>query len=299
MHGLSDGARPALTAPVDDSGTRSPAAVSHEPRVRRTRPVPALIGDALRLADKRAPVPVPPRDLEHLDRDVWQRVFRCYAGWGEPRGRVCPLGDVHARRTIAVYGDSHAGMWLPTLSAIGKETATGWCRSSSSAAGRSTSSSSTRGSRSPDCPAFRSWARARIERLHPDLVLLAYRGLWAVAPAPSQSAVEAWAAGVSSSVTRLSSLAREVKVIGDITALDLAPADCFTDPGSTMATCTQHAQQVTRTANAVTRRATERSGGTFVDVTRTVCLRQRCPSSSTGSSPTGTPRTSPSPGASG
>ena len=41
--------------------------------------------------------------------------------------------------------------------------------------------------------------------------------------------------------------------------------------------CTQHAQQVTRTANAVTRRATERSGGTFVDVTRTVCLRQRCP----------------------
>jgi SGNH domain-containing protein len=78
-------------------------------------------------------------------------------------------------------------------------------------------------------------------------------------------------------VTRLSSLAREVKVVGDVTALDLAPADCLTDPGSTMATCTQHAQQVTRTANAVTRRATERSGGTFVDVTGTVCLRQRCP----------------------
>jgi hypothetical protein len=102
-----------------------------------------------------------------------------------------------------------------------------------------------------------------------DLVAAAARG--------DDDRTRAWAAGVSSSVTRLSSLAREVKVVGDVTALDLAPADCLTDPGSTMATCTQHAQQVTRTANAVTRRATERSGGAFVDVTGTVCLRQRCP----------------------
>ena len=36
------------------------------------------------------------------------------------RSRICPTGDLRGRTTVAVYGDSRAGQWLPAIDRFGR-----------------------------------------------------------------------------------------------------------------------------------------------------------------------------------
>ena len=105
--------------------------------------------------------------------------------------------------------------------------------------------------------------------------MLAYGGQFA-GLGPIRTWREMWTNGVSSSVRQISHLTPQVKVISDITNLDFAPDDCITDPDSTMSSCLTREQQVTQAGNSLTRRAIERLGADFVDVTGLVCLRRSC-----------------------
>ena len=128
-----------------------------------------------------------------------------------------------------------------------------------------------------ECRRWRSWALARMRTLHPDLVLVAFRGLLDVVPPAGRTPVEAWEQGATASLRELTRVAPEVEVISDITALGFAPGDCLTTPGSTMASCTQPIQDTTRVGNAATRRAAHATGTRFVDVSGLVCVHRRCP----------------------
>ena len=44
----------------------------------------------------------------------------CSAGVEQSTEKLCMLGDVHGRRLLVVYGDSHAGMWLPAFDGLAK-----------------------------------------------------------------------------------------------------------------------------------------------------------------------------------
>jgi len=44
-----------------------------------------------------------------------------------------------------------------------------------------------------------------------------------------------------------------------------------------MSSCLAREQKITQIGNSITRRASERLGADFVDVTGLVCLRRRCP----------------------
>ena len=45
----------------------------------------------------------------------------CQADLTQSNEKLCILGDVHARRLLLVYGDSHALMWLPAFNSIAKD----------------------------------------------------------------------------------------------------------------------------------------------------------------------------------
>jgi hypothetical protein len=128
-----------------------------------------------------------------------------------------------------------------------------------------------------DCRPFRTWALDQMRRYRPEVIYVSYRSLLEVVPPTGETSEQAWAQGARTSLRRLTRIAPRVVIIGDITGLPYAPADCLTAPNSTMASCASPTQKVTTTGNTITRDAAESSGARFVDVQDLVCADGRCP----------------------
>jgi peptidoglycan/LPS O-acetylase OafA/YrhL len=253
-----------------------PFAVAREVEVQE-RPIRERLAASLRLVDAKAPIPFPLENFDGLRQDAWHFEFPCYSTGDTSRHEVCPLGDPRARRTVVVYGDSHAGMWLPALRELAEQGGYRVVPLIKIGCGPFDVEQKVRGSSFPYCSAFRDWAVRRIEKLRPDTIVLAYRGLLQVQPQPGQSKPDAWADGVFSSVRRLVRLAPTVKVLSDVTSRDFGPGDCLSDPDSSMAACTSREQAWILKANRFTRRTVEPLGAEFLDITGLVCLGHRCP----------------------
>ena len=92
---------------------------------------------------------------------------------------LCPRGDPDADRSIVVFGNSHARMWIPAFDEIGTEL--GYrtyyfvkpnCAASLVSVGELVPGSPLW----PECDDFRSWALDQIATLDPDLVVVASSG---------------------------------------------------------------------------------------------------------------------------
>lgn len=263
---------PAVASAADQARIgRPPVAKLAEPDVGQ------LIRAAVEQADNRAAIPFPLVNLENLRRDSWHMKYACHADWEQTSIRVCNEGDRQATRTVVLYGDSHAGMWLPPLDLLGQVNDFRVVPLMKMGCAPFDVVQLHRGLPHPTCNPFRAWALRQMRDLQPDVILVAYRSLLEMAPTDGMTANEAWRTGAASSLGKLSRLAPRVEVISDVTARDISPGDCLTAPGSTMATCTQPEQSVSVTGNALTRTAALRSGARFVDVTDLVCAEHRCP----------------------
>jgi hypothetical protein len=236
-----------------------------------------LIVEALAAGDRGDPLPSPLVNEAALEDDFWMHWWTCTIGWEAHRGPVCPVGDVKARRTIVVYGDSHAGMWLPELHGMGLRK--GFRVVPLIKLGCSPFDVTQRhnGRPYPSCPEFRDWAVGRIDSINPVMVVLGYRGLWAVKPDAGETAAEAWRTGTRSAVRRLARLTHRVLVLGDVSAKGFWPAGCLNAPHADMGSCTTDVEGVVQTANRVTSHATLAAGGEFVVTQNLVCAEGRCP----------------------
>jgi hypothetical protein len=239
-------------------------------------PIQHLIRVSLRQAAREAPIPFPLANYKKLKRDIWQTRFDCYSGWDDSTARLCPRGAVGAARRAVLYGDSHAGMWLPPLEMLAKRHHVEilpliklGCAPFDVV--------QTKSGGPLDCVPFRAWALDKMRSYRPEVIYVSYRSLLEVVPGPGQTDEQAWAEGARSSLQQLTRIAPTVIVIGDITGLPYAPADCLTKPGSTMASCTSEAQDVTTTGNAITRDAAQATGAHFVGVDDLVCQDGQCP----------------------
>ena len=100
------------------------------------------LAGALRLADSKSPIPFPLVNLKGLHEDVWQFKFKCYSSWDDIAHEVCATGEPDDR-TVVIYGDSHAGMWVRHCGSSAARAAFAWYLSSRSAVHPSTSSRRT------------------------------------------------------------------------------------------------------------------------------------------------------------
>jgi peptidoglycan/LPS O-acetylase OafA/YrhL len=239
--------------------------------------VQALIDASLRAADRHRQIPFPLVNLEHLTDDVWQRTFDCYAGFEEDHHRICSRGDRTSSRVVVLYGDSHAGMWLPALDLLGQRDGFRVVPLVKLGCAPFDVHQVHRGAPLSSCPLFHQWALRQMAGLRPAVVVVAYRGLLEVVPDPGESEDEAWSAGAARSLRALERVADRVEVVSDISFLDYSPGDCLTDPHSTMASCTQHEQALTERGNELTRAAARTTGARWVDVGDLVCRHRRCP----------------------
>lgn len=87
---------------------------------------------------------------------------------------ACTFGDIHAKRDIVLYGDSHAAMWLPAFDQIG--TSQGWkvilLWKGNCGAVTATYWLYSQNRTYTECSAWHRWAVPEINQLDPNLVVL-------------------------------------------------------------------------------------------------------------------------------
>jgi peptidoglycan/LPS O-acetylase OafA/YrhL len=239
----------------------------------RLRPVSveSRIEESLRLADVGAPIPFPLTNFRGLDEDNWERHY-CHANLEETSNEGCVLGARSATLTVAAVGDSHMGMWLPSLDILGKSHGFRVVVFVKYACPPFDVPVQVAGQPYPSCETFREWTRARLRRLDPDVVLLSSYGLIYGA-----SDAGVWEDAVSRAATELQEGGALVEVLSDLTTLPQDPGDCVTDRDSDMSSCVFAESLLTIRANEMFRRAARQSGAGFVDLTSLVCRRHRCP----------------------
>ena len=201
-------------------------------------PLPPVVA-AVRAAEDGAPIPSPlTPPVGNLRNDIYRFPNGCTPRAGQTRSRVCRLGDQSSSKVIAVIGDSHAQMWMPTLLDMAQRDS--WVvipfvkvscipRTWLDARG--------------ECRTWYRWATKRAGQLRPDVTLIV--GSWAGTWAPAR-AIRA----ISAATTTMRRSSRAVIVVDDPPGQRKDPTDCVLDPNSTMKTCSAPQTKVQQRTSA-------------------------------------------------
>lgn len=261
---------PAATAAEVRAGATA-AAMQSQPRVAK------LIRAALAAGRRGDPLPRPLVNEKGLINDVWQRWWTCSVDFDHHRGPICPLGDRRARRTVVVYGDSHAGVWLPALDRMGSDAGFRVVPLIKYSCAPFDVAQRHDGRPYTSCPRFRRWAERKIARLDPAMVLVGYRGFWAVDPTPGETVAHAWQQGARTAVRRLVRHTPQLVILGDVSSKGQLPRKCLRDPHADMGTCTTRVEPAVNQANRITQNVARAARARFVATQNLACAKGRCP----------------------
>lgn len=200
----------------------------------------------------------------------------CQQDRGSAEVLTCAYGDVDAERSIALFGDSHAGRWFPALDAAAAElgyrldtyTKSG-CRSEETVPAWSSSPN-------PTCTAWRAGVLERLAADPPDVVVLGNH----MTPMPQRDPVilqQRWTEGLDALRDRLPAQSMVV-TMADSPHLPSSPVDC-------LAANLEHADRcgVARAAAfepailAAQRAVADDRGGAVVDLADAFCDERMCP----------------------
>jgi peptidoglycan/LPS O-acetylase OafA/YrhL len=253
------------------------AVVRYAPVSFKTTPVdgvlPAVIA-AVKAADEGAPLPhglTPPLGRLRSFGAPFMPPAGCVIRQRDRSGagRVCRVGDTKSTRTIVLFGDSHALMWLPSLLEMAWHdhwTVVPLIRLGCTP-GRWTTSEDKTG-----CREWYRWATAQAIRLHPQATLIGGsiggdRGLRL-----ARAAIN----GVLTTARNLEPNGNVV-VIGDPEGVAQEPVDCLLRPNASMATCTTTWPASALAAYDMLERSAKRLGVGFLPTRGLVCYEGRCP----------------------
>ena len=212
-----------------------------------------------------------------LHDDHWQSWFDCYADWEDVAVKLCPLGDRRASRTVVVHGDSQAGMLLPALHLVGASNGFRVIGLVKLGCAPYAVDQWAFGERYVACDEFRDWARDRIRKIAPDVLVLGARGMLAINTVDGEPDEQAWSAGVETTLDQVVAEAGKVVVVSGVGAIAVSPTTCLSDPSSDLTSCSSPEDERSLVANELTRAAATDRGLTYVDLTSLACQRHRCP----------------------
>ncbi len=199
---------------------------------------------------------------------------------------LCPRGDTSADRSIVVFGNSHARMWIPTFDEIGAELGytTYYFVKPNCAASLVTVGELVPGSPPwPECDDFRSWALDQIASLHPALVVVASSGPNPVLydssgdRIPKDRVDAAVQAGYVDLFGRLSTTADRSVLLRDVPKSEDLPDECLTEKGNDLGDCLFSPLPASVNDADISVAAADESGTEVVDPTPWICWDGSCP----------------------
>lgn len=269
--------------PGGSSGTGADKPTVAEVAAKIARATPVIPAEEVQAALAAAPKisELPPNitpSLSSAARD-FQQDQGCEVTEDRLAGPECEqFGDPNGTRTVALIGDSHAGMWFPAVQAAalrahwrlvvlvrpncGLPTLTFWDEKA----------------QAPNtmCDTWRTAAIDRINEIRPDLVILtsATPGKQ-LAPDRKAATSEQWQEGLATTLRRINGAQRKL-VLGDLPLLNQVAPDCLAAHPNQISICnTPRAHATKDVLSRAEQAAATATGAEYVDVTPWLCT-ERC-----------------------
>ena len=250
------------------------------PAPRRSAPPAPVIplADVLAAVRKAPAIRVLPADLTPSPSTVGDDLGfdndRCEAGPEADRVDACVFGDPASSTKVVLYGDSHAGMWLPALAEIARRRH--WqlrlfgkpaCPVAHLALWNQ-----QQGRPFAECDRFRAYAEGQILAERPGLVLVTSESYAQKADRGVPITQDGWQAGLTRTLGTLRRSGARIVVIGDTPVLDESAPDCVAaHPKNVGACATTTAVATERVWNAADRAAAKATGSAYVSVLPWLC----------------------------
>jgi peptidoglycan/LPS O-acetylase OafA/YrhL len=251
----------AAAAAVRPAALTDPAVLAAA-KTSSTKPLPAVVA-AVRAAQRGASLPSPlTPSVSVLKKDVWHFPKGCIPTPESTSSNLCRLGDLNAKRTMVIFGDSHAQMWMPTLLRLAARE--GWTIIPIVKA----SCIPRKWAEPGKCNVWYRWARRHAAALHAQVTLIV--ASWANAYGPGLAVKPI---GVLSRAMKRSSLS--VVVVGDAPGQSQDPVDCLLAPDASMKTCTTVAKRSQLRADDAIAYNAKLDGVGFINTRGWFCARGR------------------------
>lgn len=223
------------------------------------------------------PAAVPANVTPTLDHDLEDLATVFTNGCFQGKKELCSSGT--GAKSIVLAGDSHAGMWWPTFTAIAAEN--GWTVHVVGHNGCpivDVPISQAQGSLSwPECSAWQAGAIAEVAAWHPDLIVLDNNTTGYMAKVSLRDDFAgSWEPALSKAVTQLQDIA-PVLFMGQVPTFPTQPVDCLSDHLSDVPACSiALAQAVPAVVRDMNERVAAATGVAYQDPTRFLCT-DTCP----------------------
>jgi len=230
--------------------------------------------------------PIPARLSPPLAKlsDDFPVIGRCFAEDGFTRSDICQYGDLKAKRSLVLIGDSHATMWLPAFEAMGKKY--GWliytflkrrCTSVDVTIWRKDIGLNR------ECTQWRDWALRTAPSLHPQRVVVSntfdymYVADQNGKPKHAKDDVTPlWMAGMRNTIRALTKNGARATIFTDTPRLPGNPQECLLRRHATLATCAVQLN-TTRLGRQLALDGAKATRADLLDVEPWFCWRGLCP----------------------
>jgi hypothetical protein len=199
----------------------------------------------------------------------------CDPAFGASTTGKCVFGDPKGKKTIVLYGDSHAGMWFPAFDTLAK--ADHWklvllmkavCPAVNLSFWYWPNDSAY-----PSCDAWHQYATARINKIAPAVVVLTswWHGVGIVPNGVSPTDGQ-WELGLEQALSSITSPGTKKVVLGDISYLNETGPDCLTAHTTDVQACTTPASDAVQTDHEqALQTAAQATGATYISVIPWLC----------------------------
>jgi peptidoglycan/LPS O-acetylase OafA/YrhL len=236
------------------------------------QPLPAVVKSA-QLADKGAGIPAgaaPSPQSGSLAKDLFQLPGSCRPGLKATSAPICAQGS--GSRTLVLFGDSHAQMWLPTILEMAKRD--GWRVMPIFKEGCTVRTWSGV-QKVQGCPQWYRWAQKQVRTIKPDATVIAARYLLDTPGTPPNMDVVTQT--FTDLVGGLKKSSKRVLVLGDVFGETKQPVDCLLASNANMDRCSGQLDPDRLAAYQQVQTTTVNAGGGFIDSKGWLCALNRCP----------------------
>jgi hypothetical protein len=195
---------------------------------------------------------------------------------------VCQGGDINSKKTIVVYGDSHASMWMSAIDAIGKKHGYKVHLFAKLACPLVEVPIWSYQLNRPftECTQWQQKVYPLIQSLNPEIIIVTDQWKPAVVDGKKSDfdTPFMWEKEFPIAIARVSKMAKKVFVIGNNPSLTQDPVDCASKPRVNLALCSAGRTQADNAKfNGIEAKATKGVGGTYIDTVAWSCTASLCP----------------------